>query len=77
LSLVGLVISADLDITTITPTGTPGVLDDEIVFGVTNSEDGVIDVSTAAGNGTRLVILEDILISFNGNRNGGVNNSGL
>lgn len=68
--------NADLDVALVAPGWTPRVLD-KIVFSaalsaVSDSEHAVIEVLTAAGAGeyTGGVVLEDGLVSFDGDRDG-------
>jgi len=77
LVLVELVDGGDVDVAIETPVSTPGVLDDEgfqdTDLLVTDSEDGVVEVSTAtSGDNTLSVELEDILVSFNSDGDGSV-----
>lgn len=63
--------SSNSNVTVFTPTGTPRVLDNPRVSIITNSEDAVIQISTATtGNDTRGVELESLLVSFDTNWNG-------
>jgi len=80
LSLVFGLDGGNVNITTSTPRSTPRVLDDEgfqeTDLLVANSKDGVVEVSATIGlDDTRAVELEDILISFNEDGNGEVNQS--
>jgi hypothetical protein len=82
LSIVELLDGGDENITIRTPGSTPRVLDNESFEDtdllVADSQDTVIKGSTAtSGDDTRLVELEDILVSFDGDRDGGVNQSSL
>jgi len=74
--------SVDVNVTTVTPASTPRVLDDESFedtdLSVTNSQDSVIEISTAtSGEDTLAVELEDILISFDEDGNGEVDDGSL
>lgn len=65
----------DSDVTIVTPTGSPGVLDKVVFFTVvgtmTNSEDSVIKAISASGaDNAGSIVLEDRLVSFNSNSNG-------
>lgn len=62
----------DSNITTFTPAGTPGVLDNPVAVTIANNEDTVVQVgSTGTGvNNSTSVGLEDSLVGFNGNWNG-------
>jgi len=82
LSLVFGLDGGNVNITTGTPGSTPRVLDDKgfqkTNLFVTDSKDGMIEVSTATGlDDTRAVELEGILISFDEDGNGEVNQSSL
>jgi len=82
LSLVLSLGGSDVNITIATPRGTPGVFDDESLIEtdlfVTNSQDSVIEISTAVlSDDTRAVELEGVLISFDEDGNGTVNQSSL
>jgi len=75
---------ADLDIAVVTPAGAPGVLNEPVstvsgVSAIADSKDGVVDGGSASGGGnnTTGVLLEDSLISFDGNRVWLDHNSGL
>jgi len=75
-------VSTNVDIIILTPRSTPGVLDDggfiETNRLVANTEDGMIEISTATlFDDTRAVHLEDILISFNEDGNGTINEGSL
>jgi len=82
LSLVFSLDGGDEDITAGTPSSTPRVLDDEgfqeTNLLVTNSEDSVIEVSTATSlDDTRAVELEGVLISFDEDGDGEVDEGSL
>jgi hypothetical protein len=82
LSVVDLLDGRDEDITIRTPGSTPRVLDDESFQDsdllVTDSQDSMIEVSTTTGSeNTRLVELEGVLIGFDEDRDGEVNQSRL
>ena len=82
LSVVLLLVSTKEDITILTPRSTPRVLDDESFietnFLVTNSEDGMIKISTATlSDDTRAVALEDIFISFDEDGDGTIDEGSL
>jgi len=71
-----------LDVTLVTPAGTPGVLDENVVsslFGtVANSEDTVVKSGSASGfDDTTGVHLEGRLIGFNGNGDWSLGNGSL
>jgi len=63
---------SNFDETVVSPSGSPGVLNEEVVLttlgSVTNSSDGVVDGGTAGGAGddTTRVSLEDVGISSDG-----------
>jgi hypothetical protein len=74
--------SIDVNVTTVTPRSTPRVLDDESFedtnLSVTNSQDSVIEISTATSREDTLAVeLEDILISFDQDGNGEVDDGSL
>jgi len=82
ISVVELSDGGDINVTRVTPRSTPRVLDDESFKNtdllVADSEDSVVNGGTAtSGDDTRLVELEDRLISLDGNRDGGINQSSL
>jgi len=82
LSVVDLLDGREEDVTIRTPSSTPRVLDDESFEDtdllVTDSQDSVIEVSTAtSGEDTRLVELEGVLIGFDEDGDGEVNQSSL
>jgi hypothetical protein len=82
ISVVELLDGGDVNVTRVTPRSTPRVLDDESFKNtdllVTDSEDSVVNRGTAtSGDDTGLVELEDRLISLDGNRDGGINQSSL
>jgi len=65
----------DSDVTLFSPSGGPGVLDDVVftlgrVNTITDSEDTMIEGSTAGGGGndTTSVLMEDWLVGLDGNR---------
>ena len=66
---------SDLDVTLVTPSCTPGVSYDVVLFttlsSVTNSGDGVVKVGTASSGveNTAVVHLEDRLVGFDGDGN--------
>ena len=69
------VVLSNFDISIISPTSTPGVLDKEVVNSVlstiTNSKDTMVKLSTATlGEDTWGIGLEGSLIGFDGNWNG-------
>jgi len=74
--------SSDEDITILTPRSTPRVLDNESFIEtnllVTNSQDSVIKFSTTVlSDDTRTVHLEGVLIGFNEDRDGSVDEGSL
>jgi len=82
LALVNSLDSVDVNVTIVTPRSTPGVLDNESFEDtdllVTDSQDSVIEVSTAtSGEDTLAVELEDILISFDEDGDGEVDDGSL
>jgi len=82
ISVVELSDGGDINVTRVTPRSTPRVLDDESFKDtdllVADSEDSVVNGGTAtSGDDTGLVELEDRLISLDGNRDGGINQSSL
>jgi hypothetical protein len=82
LSVVLLLVSSDEDITILTPSSTPRVLDNESFietnFLVTDSQDSVIEVSTASlSEDTRAVHLEGVFISFDEDGDGSVDEGSL
>jgi len=82
LSLVLGLVSTKIDVTILTPRSTPRVLDDESISEgellITDSQDSVVKGSTAVlDDDTGLVELEDILISLDGDGNGGVDEGSL
>jgi len=82
LSLVFFLDGGDENITTITPSSIPRVLDDESLQDtdllVTDSQDSVIETSTTTGlDDTRAVELEGILISFDEDGDGEVDEGSL
>ena len=73
----------DVDVTFVTPSSSPGVLDD-VVFDtalhtVANSEDTVIKVGSTVGGveDTTLVELENLIVGFNGDGHRSFANSSL
>jgi len=72
------VLDGELDVTLVTPDGGPGVLDEPVVEAgvgigtVADGEDGVVNLGTAIGGvkDTRLVGLEDHLVSLDGDSEG-------
>jgi len=82
LSLVDLAVRPDVDITIITPAGSPGVLHnegfEETDLLVADSQDGVVEVGTATGlEDTGAVELEGVLIGFDEDRDGTVDEGSL
>jgi len=82
LSVVLLGISTDVDITIVTPAGTPRVLDNESFIEtnlfITNSQNSMIKISTASlSEDTGAVELEGVLIGFNEDRNRGIDEGSL
>jgi len=82
LSVVLLLISSDEDVTILTPRSTPRVLDDESFVEtnllVADSQDSVIEFSTASlSEDTRAVHLESVLISFDEDGDGSVDEGSL
>ncbi len=82
LSLVFGLDGGNVNITTGTPGSTPRVLDDEgfqkTNLFVTDSEDGMVEVSTATGlDDTGAVELESVLIGFDEDGNGEIDQSSL
>jgi len=70
-SVIELVTGGEVNVTLLTPAGTPGVLDNESFItadsGVANSQDSVVQTVTASAlDDTRAVELEDVFISFDG-----------
>lgn len=69
-------LNTDSNVTFFSPSGGPGVLNDPVsrsAFGtVSDNKDGVVKGSSACGsigNNTTGILMEDWLVSFNGNRN--------
>ena len=68
----GGVVHAELDVALVAPSGVPGVLDEPVVLSIlgtiADGEDGVIEggAARAAGEDTRLVGLEDVLVGLDG-----------
>lgn len=67
--------NTDSDVTLVTPSGVPGVLDHiellTVLSTITNGENSVVVRSTAtSANNTRAVVLEDRVVSLNGDSNG-------
>jgi len=66
---------SDLDVTLVTPGGAPRVSDNVVVLttlgSVTNGSDGVVELGTASSGveNTRVVHLEDALVSLDGDGN--------
>jgi len=82
LALVDGLDSVDVNVTAVTPVSTPGVLDDEgfedTNLSVTNSQDSVVEVSTASSREDTLAVeLEGILIGFDEDGNGEVDDGSL
>jgi len=60
----------DPDVTFLSPGGTPGVLNDEVIGSVTDGSDGVVKSDTASsGDDTLGVELEGVLVSFDDDSN--------
>ena len=74
---------SDLDVSSISPGGTPGVSDEVVVLArlgsVSNSGDGVIEVGSAGGGveDTSGISLEDELIGLDGHGDWGLGNGSL
>jgi len=82
LSVVLFLVSSDENVTILTPRSTPRVLDNEGFIDanllVTNSQDSVVEFSTASlSEDTRAVHLESILISFDEDGDGSVDEGSL
>jgi len=75
------ILSGDVDVTTFTPSWSPGVSDDvvrlSIFNSITDSGDGVIEGGSAGGGvqNTTGVTLESLGVSFDGNGNWSLSNS--
>ena len=79
----GTVDDGELDVALVTPGGVPGVLDEPVVLtvlsAVADGEDGVVEAGAATGGveDTRLVGLEDELVSLDRDGKGLLGESGL
>jgi len=76
-------LNTDLDVTLVTPGGTPRILDkvvlDTVFFTVTNSKDSVVKAGSAgrSSEDTTVVTLENSSVSLNGDSNWLLVKSGL
>lgn len=74
---------SDLDVSLVSPSGSPGVSDqvvwDSVFFSVSNSSDSVVQRGStgSSSDDTRSVVVEDTLVSFDGDRNWSLSNGSL